>query len=60
MTKPLRFEFRVVDDNGETVVTDYTTITTDMIDQFGGCETVDHHVASTLRFLRRKAMKEAA
>jgi hypothetical protein len=30
------------------------------IDEFGGCETVDIHVASTLRYLRRKSEKEEA
>jgi hypothetical protein len=60
MTRPLRFEFRVMDEDGEEIASDWTTMQPGDIDQFGGCETVDIHVASALRFLRRKAQKEAA
>jgi hypothetical protein len=49
----LRFEFRVLTEDGETVVSDYATISADRIDQFGGCEVVDHAVASGMRAVRR-------
>jgi len=58
--KTLRFEFRVLDLDGEEVACDWTTMLPGDIDEFGGCETVDIHVASALRYLRRKAEKEAA
>lgn len=50
----MRFEFRILDDDGEEIVSDYATISPEQIDQFGGCETVDMHTASALRFVRRK------
>lgn len=48
----LRFELRVIDtDTGETVVSDYTHITP--INVFGASESVDIHVASALRCVRK-------
>lgn len=55
--KPLRFEFRVMTEDGECVVADYTHFTPDSIDQFGACEMVDMHTGSALRFVRRAAEK---
>lgn len=49
----LRFEFRVLNEDGETVVSDYATISAEKIDQFGGCEVADHAVASAMRAVRR-------
>lgn len=51
----LRFELRVVeaDGDGEILVSDYVTIDPSSIDQFGGCESVDHAVAAALRAVKR-------
>ena len=47
----LRFEFRIVDGDGDTLVEDWTPVCT--IDEFGGCEMVELHVSSALRAVRR-------
>ena len=54
MNEPLRFEFRITNADGEEIASDWTTIAPGAVDQWGGCETVDMHVASTLRFVRKK------
>src|SRR5690242_17563560 len=49
MTAPsYRFNFEIVDEaTGNVVISDFCGLTA--IDQFGGCESVDMHVASMLR-----------
>lgn len=50
-----RFKCEIVDDEtDEVVIADYCTLL-GTIDQFGGCETVDMHVASMLRAFQRTA-----
>lgn len=52
-----RFKFQIVDEaTGQVVETDFCPITT--IDQFGGCESVDIHVASMLRAFNRSGREE--
>lgn len=47
-----RFKFQIVDEaTGDVIADDWCTLTT--IDEFGGCEAVDHQVASTLRYFTR-------
>jgi hypothetical protein len=47
-TPDYRFRFEIIDaETGETVIADYCSLTD--IDEFGGCESVDMHVASALR-----------
>lgn len=49
-----KFKFRIVNtETDEVFMTDWTTFDADRVDEFGGCETVDIHVASALRKLRR-------
>jgi hypothetical protein len=51
------FQFTIIDKStGETVVEDSCTLGS--IDQFGGSEMVDLHVASTLRAFERKYRAE--
>lgn len=52
----LRFEFRVLTEDGECVVSDFTTFDPQRVDQFGACETVDIHTGSALRAVRRDLM----
>lgn len=48
----MRFELRIIDEStGEVLTADHCTIGT--IDQFGGCESVDHSVAAALRYARK-------
>jgi hypothetical protein len=49
----LRFEFRVLNENGECIVSDFTTIDPTWIGEFGDCEPVDIHTGSALRAVRR-------
>jgi hypothetical protein len=52
-----RFKFQIVDETtGEVVHSDWTYFTT--IDEFGGCESVDIHVAAMLRGWQRHARAE--
>lgn len=52
-----RFHCKIVDEaTGEVVIADYCALTS--IDQFGGCESVDMHVASMLRAFIRTAKAE--
>lgn len=55
-TDGLRFKFSITDADGNEIVSDYTYLTN--IDEFGGCESVDIHVASALRFLRRELLRK--
>lgn len=56
----LKFEFRIMLDD-ECLISDSTLILgADRIDQFGGCETVDTHVASALRAVKRDMAKREA
>lgn len=48
----LRFELRVMTEDGECIVSDFTTIDPARIDQFGGCEAVDHAAAKAMRCVR--------
>lgn len=48
-----RFQCRVVDEAGETVISDHTCMT--RIDAFGGCESVDMAVGAMLRAFERTA-----
>lgn len=50
----LRFEFHIKDNEGNVIVSDYTTFAPGMIDIDGGVETVDIHTSSALRFVRRR------
>ena len=52
----MRFELRILNDDSEEIATDYTTFDPAQIDEFGGCEMVDIHVAAALRGVRRDAM----
>lgn len=54
----MRFEFRVLDDNGDEIASDWTTIEPDWITEFGGCETVEIHVASALRYVRKTVRED--
>lgn len=57
----LRFEFRVLNEDGEVIVSDYTTIPDAAdIDQFGGCSQVDIHVAAGMRAVRRDFINHLA
>lgn len=59
--KNLRFEFRVLDEGGEVIASDWTTIgDATHIDNYGGCETVDIHVGATLRAVKREALRHEA
>ena len=52
-----RLECKVVDaSTGETIIQDNTFIGT--IDEYGGCESVDHTVARMLRQFKKSAQKE--
>lgn len=52
-----RFKFAIVDETtGEVIGTDFCNLTS--IDQFGGCESVDMHVASTLRWFERTGREQ--
>lgn len=53
----LRFEFRILSGD-EVIAEDYTTFAPENIDQFGGCEMVDIHVASALRAVKREMMSQ--
>lgn len=48
----LRFEFRVMTEEGECVVSDFTTFDPKYICTFGSCETVDVHTGAALRAVR--------
>jgi hypothetical protein len=50
----LRFEFRVLNDEGEVIVSDWTTFTPYAIDVNGAVATVDMHTGAALRFVRRQ------
>lgn len=50
----LRFEFRVLNEGGDCIATDWTTFSPQDIDINGSVETVEIHTGSTLRYLRRK------
>jgi hypothetical protein len=53
------FRFQIVNETTNDVVSgDYCTITDARIDQYGGCETIDHEVARTLRWWREKGRAE--
>lgn len=54
----LRFEFRVLNEDDEELASDYTTFTPGSIDSFGGCEIVDMHVSSALRFVSKIARRK--
>ncbi len=49
----LRFEFRVMTEGGECVVSDWTTFDPTFVDENGACETVDMHTGAAMRFVRR-------
>ena len=51
-SRSYRFHFQVVDPETEEVIEE-NWATLSEIDQFGGCESVDHQVASTLRAFNR-------
>lgn len=52
-----RFKFALVDEaTGEVISSDFCALTS--IDQFGGCESVDMHVASMLRAFERTVREE--
>ena len=58
-TSEYQFKFEVVDPaTGDVLISDYCTMT--RIDEFGGCEIVDIHVASALRALRKIAHEKEA
>lgn len=52
----LKFEFRIIDESTDDVIASDWTFISDptFIDQDGGCETVDIHVASALRAVKRE------
>lgn len=49
----MRFEFRILDDDGDKIVSDFTTFDPKNIGEFGDCEAVDMHTGAALRYLRR-------
>lgn len=52
-----RFQCSIIDQaTGETVIADFCSLST--IDQFGGCESVDIHVAAVLRAFQRSVREE--
>lgn len=53
----LKFEFRILDESGDEIASDFTTFGAQQIDEFGGCEAVDIHTGSALRFVRRLVKK---
>jgi len=52
----LRFEFRILSGD-EIIAEDFTTFSPENINEFGGCETVDVHIASALRAGRREQLQ---
>ena len=50
----LRFEFRVLKEDGEVIVSDWTSFTPDAIDINGAVAVVDTHTGAALRFVRRQ------
>lgn len=54
--KPYRFRFQIETPAGDVLIEDYCSLTS--IDQFGGCENVDMHVASMLRMFNRTVRAE--
>lgn len=47
-----RFKFQIIDENtGDVIVDDYCSFET--VDEFGGCEAVDHQTAKGLRYFKR-------
>lgn len=49
-----RFKFEIQDETTDEVITsDWTLFDTVSIGDYGECETIDIHVASALRYLRR-------
>ena len=51
-----RFRCEIVDaETDEVIVQDHCTITDASIDEFGGCEMVDHAVAKMMRYWRASA-----
>lgn len=56
-TPAYRFKFQIIDETtGDVVEADYCALTT--IDEFGGCESVDIHVAAMLRAFNRSGRDE--
>lgn len=53
-----RFQLSIVDDSGTVIESDFTTITDARIDEYGGCEVVDHAVAKMMRNWRRFSRAE--
>lgn len=52
-----RFQCRIVDEStGDVVILDHVSLT--RIDQFGGCESVDHAVARMLRQFEQTAREQ--
>ena len=65
MTAPnYRFKCMIVNDDEEIlVISDHTHLEVDRIDQFGGCESVDHTVARMMRqfkTIERKQREKAS
>lgn len=59
MTPDYRFKFEIADQTtGDIVIADWLTIEPKAIDQFGGCEAVDHAVARMLRMFRQTAREK--
>lgn len=56
-----KFKFEIQDEATDEIVTsDWTLFDTVSIDDYGACETIDIHVASALRYLRRVAARHSA
>lgn len=55
----MKFEFRILDDNGDELASGFATFDPKWIGEFGDCEAIDMQTASTLRFIRRQALKRA-
>ncbi len=55
----LKFEFRITDESGAEIASDFTTFEARQIDEYGACETVDIHTGSALRYVRRQARQAA-
>lgn len=54
-----RFKFEITDETtGEIIIADWLTLGAENIDQFGGCEAVDHAVARMLRMFRQSAREK--
>lgn len=55
-----KFEFKIRDaETDEIITSDWALFDLYNIDEFGGVETVDKHVGSAMRYLRRRAAKLA-